>query len=165
MALRNAIIDKIAEVADETNSVPTPDDTQTIDAELPAGSRIKKLVVDLFVWKKTDVVLETHPDSWEEGFLRELVVRLKRMNGGHGSGSGGKEEAPWREVGRRCERYHEHYYGGEVEVQQQQHQTCCGLLRGGGGGGGGMNRGGVGGEEVGLRKKRSGERGRKVVYA
>ena len=159
-------MDKIAEVADETNSVPTPDDTQTIDKELPQGSRIKRLVVDLFVWKKTDVVLETHPDSWEEGFLRELVVRLKRMNGGSGSG-GGKEEAPWRERGRRCERYHEHYDGEEgVQQQDQQQQTCCGLLRGGGGGGVGMMSRGSGGEEVGLRKKRSGERGsRKVVYA
>ena len=120
MGLRNDILDKIAEVADETNSVPTPDDTRTIDAELPPESRLKKLVVDLFVWKKTDVVLETHPDSWCEGFLRELVVRLKRMPG-EGAKSAG---APWRAHATRCERYHEHsspaIAGGEDESQ-----SCC----------------------------------------
>ena len=90
-------------MADETNSVPTPDDTRTIDNELPPESKLKTLVVDLFVWKKTDAVLETHPDSWNEGFLRELVVRLKRM-----PTDGKSFGAPWRSQESRCERYHEH---------------------------------------------------------
>ena len=38
-------------------------------------------------------------DSWDEGFLRELVGRLKRK---------GKEAAPWRDNEERCRKYHEH---------------------------------------------------------
>ena len=38
-------------------------------------------------------------DSWDEGFLRELVGRLKRK---------GKETAPWRDNEERCRKYHEH---------------------------------------------------------
>ena len=38
-------------------------------------------------------------DSWDEGFLRELVGRLKRK---------GKDAAPWRDNEERCRRYHEH---------------------------------------------------------
>ena len=44
--------------------------------------------------------MQTHPDSWDERFLRELVGRLKRREG--------EEEAPWRDKKTRCERYHEH---------------------------------------------------------
>ena len=38
-------------------------------------------------------------DSWDEGFLRELVGKLKRK---------GKEGAPWRDNEERCRKYHEH---------------------------------------------------------
>ena len=128
-SLRNDICDKIAEVADETNSVPTPDDTKTIDNELPPESKLKKLVVDLFVWKKTDVVLETHPDSWNEGFLRELVVRLKRMPTDGGKPAG----APWRSQGSRCERYHEHPATSSEAAALAENGCCVGRFDGGDG--------------------------------
>lgn len=62
--------------------------------------RLRELVLDLFLWKKTDALIESHPDSWDESFLRQLVGKLKRREG--------EGEAPWREARRRCERYHVH---------------------------------------------------------
>ena len=51
--------------------------------------------------------MQTHPDSWDERFLRELVGRLKkrveRLKRREREG-----EAPWRDKKTRCERYHEH---------------------------------------------------------
>lgn len=49
--------------------------------------------------KKTDALVQGHPDSWDERFLRELVGRLKRK---------GKDAAPWRDHEERCRKYHEH---------------------------------------------------------
>ena len=62
--LRNAIIDETARLSDKYNSVPTPNDTQTMDAELQDKCGLRDLVVDLFVWKKTDNLVETHEDPW-----------------------------------------------------------------------------------------------------
>jgi hypothetical protein len=36
------------------------------------------LIIDLFAFKKTDRLLESHADNWHAGFLRDLVVHLKR---------------------------------------------------------------------------------------
>ncbi|KAL2044874.1 hypothetical protein N7G274_002649 [Stereocaulon virgatum] len=92
----------MAKRADATNSVPTPDDTRSVfGEEVGEGvERLGELILDLFVWKKTDNLVQTHPDSWDERFLRELVGRLKRREG--------EGEAPWRNARTRCERYHEH---------------------------------------------------------
>ncbi|MCJ1273229.1 hypothetical protein MMC21_001019 [Puttea exsequens] len=101
-ALKNSIIDELSSRADATNSVPTPDDTRAIFGPDVGEhmTKLRDLVLDLFMWKKTDALIETHPDSWDEGFLRLLFGRLKRKDG--------EGEAPWREEGRRCERYHKH---------------------------------------------------------
>ena len=52
-ALRNDIIDKTIQIAEKWNSVPTPEKTA-----------LKMLIVDLFVYKKTDQLVERHQDSW-----------------------------------------------------------------------------------------------------
>ena len=39
---------------------------------------MRTLVLDLFAYKKTDKLLESHKDDWHPRFLRELVVKLKR---------------------------------------------------------------------------------------
>ena len=62
---------------------------------------LRELVSDLFVWKKTDRLVAEHVDQWDERFLREVVVKLKREKG-RGFG------APWKERKRACRRYHVH---------------------------------------------------------
>lgn len=59
-------------------------------------------MLDLFVWKKTGHLIDTHPDSWDERFLRLLVGRLKERDRERGMG------APWVGVRERCRRYHVH---------------------------------------------------------
>ncbi|KAK7540680.1 uncharacterized protein J3D65DRAFT_549528 [Phyllosticta citribraziliensis] len=76
--LRNATVDKLAELAEKSNSVPTPSDTCTLYDDIRDTALLRKLVVDLFAFKKTDVLLATHPDEWHPLFLRDLVVRVKR---------------------------------------------------------------------------------------
>ncbi|KAL8666886.1 MAG: hypothetical protein Q9202_001126 [Teloschistes flavicans] len=129
---RNAVVDFMAKVADRSNSVPTPDDTRMVfgscdnavmneegesggDAAggkvgmgmgmgmmVREGAGLRKLVVDLFAWKKTDHLVEGHDDSWDENFLRLLVGKLKRMDASE------KGRPPWREPAQRCKLYHEH---------------------------------------------------------
>ncbi|EUC49740.1 hypothetical protein COCMIDRAFT_83900 [Bipolaris oryzae ATCC 44560] len=77
-AARNAAIDAISDLADSTNSVPTPEDTWFVYDEMRESALVRKLVVDLFVFKKTDRLVEGHPDEWHPRFLRDLVVGLKR---------------------------------------------------------------------------------------
>jgi hypothetical protein len=62
--LRNAIVDETVRLSEKYNSVPTPNDTQTLDQELREKCGLRDLVVDLFVWKKTDNLVQTHEDSW-----------------------------------------------------------------------------------------------------
>lgn len=56
------------------------------------------------MWKKTGHLIDTHPDSWDERFLRCLVGRLKGNGGEKGGGSG----VPWVGRAERCRRYHVH---------------------------------------------------------
>jgi len=51
-------------------------------------------------WKKIDALIESHPDSWDESFLRHLVGKLKRREG--------EGDPPWRDAKSRCLKYHEH---------------------------------------------------------
>lgn len=44
----------------------------------PSTLHLKKLVLDLFAYKKTDKLLESHEDQWHAQFLRDLVVLMKR---------------------------------------------------------------------------------------
>lgn len=112
-ALRNDVVDRVARLADERNTVPAPDDTRILYGEIREAAPVRRLVVDLFVRKRTERVVVGHGDSWDERFLRDLVVRLKReVRGGSGSGSGRERgEAPW--VEDICGNYHEHAKGTE----------------------------------------------------
>ncbi|KAF2086281.1 hypothetical protein K490DRAFT_16916, partial [Saccharata proteae CBS 121410] len=76
--LRNQTVDKVAELAEKSNSVPTPSDTHTLYEDIRDTALMRNLVVDLFAFKKTDMLLASHPDEWHPTFLRELVVRVKR---------------------------------------------------------------------------------------
>ena len=101
-ACKNAIIDEIVKIADATNSVPTPDDTRATFDENVEGdmAQLERLTLDLFVWKKTGHLISTHPDSWDERFLRMLICRLKKK--------GVETAAPWLDKRTRCKRLHVH---------------------------------------------------------
>ncbi|QDS71495.1 hypothetical protein FKW77_004586 [Venturia effusa] len=76
--LRNRVLDRVAELAENTNSVPTPTDTWILYDTIRESAPLRELVLDLFAFKKTDVLIATHPDEWHPAFLRDLVCRLKR---------------------------------------------------------------------------------------
>ena len=76
--MRNALCDRIALLAEETNSVPTPADTHILCEGVRESAPVRALVLDLFCFKKTDNLIATHPDEWHPTFLRELVCKLKR---------------------------------------------------------------------------------------
>ena len=86
--LTNHVLSTIARLSESTNSVPTPSDTWILynnddDCGSTGGgvrdtSALKTLILDLFAYKKTDRLLETHKDSWHPSFLRALCVKLKR---------------------------------------------------------------------------------------
>lgn len=65
------------------------------------GGGLRDLVSDLFVWKKTDKLIAEHADQWDERFLREVVVKLKREKARG-------DKAPWRDRVTACKRYHVH---------------------------------------------------------
>jgi heterogeneous nuclear rnp K-like protein 2 len=76
--LSNHILSSIARLSEATNSVPTPSDTRILYEQIRASAPLRALILDLFAYKKTDKLLETHKDEWHAKFLRELVVKLKR---------------------------------------------------------------------------------------
>ncbi|KAH8727214.1 hypothetical protein GQ44DRAFT_649639 [Phaeosphaeriaceae sp. PMI808] len=76
--LRNAVIDCTSDLADRTNSVFTPSDTRILYGQIRESAPLRTLVVDLFSFKKTDRLLESHVDAWHAEFLRDLGVQLKR---------------------------------------------------------------------------------------
>lgn len=76
--LSNHILTTLARLSESTNSVPTPSDTWILYDTLPPNSSLQRLILDLFAYKKTDKLLETHKDDWHPKFLRDLVVKLKR---------------------------------------------------------------------------------------
>ena len=104
-ACKNAIVDKVVNLAEETNSVPTPTDTFIIFDMF--GSReddcMRRLVVDLFAWKRTDNLLDQHEDEWHPRFMRDLVVRIKRQ-----TPPIRQDTKPWN---RDLCQYHEHSKG------------------------------------------------------
>lgn len=102
--LRNDVVDRIARIAVDRNTVPAPDDTRILYGEIRDGAPVGRLVLDLFVGLRTERVLGRHADSWDERFLRDLVVRLKgEVLAGERVGKGGR---PW--VVDLCGNYHEH---------------------------------------------------------
>jgi hypothetical protein len=76
--MRNAIVDRMAALAELTNSVPTPSDTYILYETIRDNAPVRKLVLDLFAFKKTENLVSTHPDEWHPTFLRDLVCKLKR---------------------------------------------------------------------------------------
>ncbi|KAI4717303.1 hypothetical protein E4T48_06531 [Aureobasidium sp. EXF-10727] len=76
--LCNHIVDTTARLSESTNSVPTPSDTWILYDTIRDNAPMRKLILDLFAYKKTDKLLESHKDEWHPRFLRELVVKLKR---------------------------------------------------------------------------------------
>lgn len=76
--LRNYVVDLIADLADNTNSVLTPSDTRILYEQISEGAKIRELILDLFAFKKTDKLLASHTDRWHAAFLRDLCVRLKK---------------------------------------------------------------------------------------
>jgi hypothetical protein len=76
--LRNCVVDLMADLTDSTNSVLTPSDTRILYEQIDSSAPVRKLVLDLFAFKKTDKLLKEHEDRWHAGFLRDLVVHLKR---------------------------------------------------------------------------------------
>ena len=77
-SLRNATVDMVASLADKTNSVPTPTDTDQLYETIRETAPMRNLVIDLFIFKKTESLLDSHPDEWNPSFLRDLVVKLKK---------------------------------------------------------------------------------------
>ena len=79
---KNAICDKVAALAEDTNSVPTPTDTWIVFDSFGARKEdcMRRLIVDLFAWKRTDNLLDQHEDEWHPRFMRDLVVRMKIEN-------------------------------------------------------------------------------------
>ena len=77
-ALCNATVDIVASLADKTNSVPTPSDTDQLYETIRDTAPIRNLILDLFIFKKTESLLDSHPDEWNPTFLRDLVVKLKK---------------------------------------------------------------------------------------
>ncbi|KAJ9659781.1 hypothetical protein H2201_007217 [Coniosporium apollinis] len=78
--LRNQVVDKVAELAEEKNSVPTPSDTYILYESIRDNAPMRQLILDLFAFKKTDNLLENHPHDWHPRFLRDLIVKLKRKD-------------------------------------------------------------------------------------
>lgn len=76
--LRNAVVDLISDLADRTNSVLTPSDTRILYISLRDSAPLRTLILDLFAFKKTDRLLDSHADNWHAAFLRDLTVLLKR---------------------------------------------------------------------------------------
>jgi hypothetical protein len=77
-AMRNALVDRMATLAERTNSVPTPSDTHILYDSIREGAPVRRLVLDLFAFKKTDNLIASHPDEWHPAFMRDLVCKLKR---------------------------------------------------------------------------------------
>ena len=63
-ALRNDVVDMMIKMSEKWNSVPTPDDTILLHEQVREKTPMRKLVVDLFIYKKTDQLVEKHEDHW-----------------------------------------------------------------------------------------------------
>ena len=82
LGLKDLICDLVREVEGESNSVPNCGDVELLWGnscadEAPAG--LKRLVLDLYMGMKTEKLLGQE-DGWHAGFLRDLVLGLKREN-------------------------------------------------------------------------------------
>lgn len=73
-AMKNCIVDEIGWRADETNSVPTPDDTRSLWGGEEEMGELKELVVDLFVWYGLSFVVSLSPPFPSLARLVAVVV-------------------------------------------------------------------------------------------
>lgn len=110
--LRNEIIDEVARVARARNAVPGPADTHELMEDdmggKSGGGRInglRGLAIDLFVGKHTAHLIATR-EGWNEGFLREVVLKLKEREANMVPGV--RMVQPYRDRKMRCLSYHEH---------------------------------------------------------
>lgn len=71
---KNDVCDAVWRLAEERNCVPNPDDTRVLWGEVREGAPLRMLVLDLFSFKKTDRLVETHEDSWGESRSRHELV-------------------------------------------------------------------------------------------
>lgn len=75
----NLVVSTIAQLAETSNSVPTPSDTWVLYDHIPEhAAGLRNLILDLFAYKKTDRLLEMHKDDWHPRFQRDLIVKLTR---------------------------------------------------------------------------------------
>lgn len=81
---KNDVCDKVGRLAEERNCVVNPDDTRMLWGEVREGAGLRVLVLDLFAFKKTGRLVETHEDSWG-GFLVFLFFFLVGLVGEGGS--------------------------------------------------------------------------------
>ncbi|KAI9738795.1 MAG: hypothetical protein M1834_008302 [Cirrosporium novae-zelandiae] len=106
--LKIDLVSKFIDTAEQKNCVPNADDTHIVYEELRESSPMRLLVLDLFMYKKTEKLIETDEDSWHERFLRDLIVKLKKEKTKDQDTDKVKVLPPWKLD--RC-RYHEHYDG------------------------------------------------------
>ncbi|KAG8630019.1 hypothetical protein KVT40_001638 [Elsinoe batatas] len=62
----------------KTAKVPHLCPIPTTNPGVRPSSPLRDLILDLFTYKKTDRLLQTHKDDWHPLFLRDLVVKMKR---------------------------------------------------------------------------------------
>ncbi|OCK73412.1 hypothetical protein K432DRAFT_387411 [Lepidopterella palustris CBS 459.81] len=123
--LRNHTIDQIAELAEQTNCVPTPSDTHILYETIRDSAPLRSLVLDLFAFKKTDKLLAEHPDDWHPSFLRDLAVLLKRPSEAAMLRHSFRPwQAAWPPLARGCEGC-----GRVIDTGGQNARTCVGCSR------------------------------------
>ncbi|KAI5369602.1 hypothetical protein Slin15195_G004770 [Septoria linicola] len=102
----NKIIDSIVEKVDETDRYPTDLATEVWEST-SEGDRLRKLIVDLHVWKGQGTgVRRPHADQdGPDAFLD--MVRLGLQRAGHRVSLASITQ-PWETAGSRCAVYHSH---------------------------------------------------------
>lgn len=62
--LKNAIVDMMVRLALDTNACPTAQDTQLLYSETIETAKLRVIVLDMFEYKKTGRLIETHAGNW-----------------------------------------------------------------------------------------------------
>ena len=76
--VKNAIVDRVTEISQAYNVLPNPEDVALVYNELRETAPIRQLILDLYVQKKTDTLLNDREGEWDNRFLIELIGALKR---------------------------------------------------------------------------------------
>ncbi|MCJ1463814.1 hypothetical protein MMC07_002423 [Pseudocyphellaria aurata] len=99
--LKNAVIDKMVEVVNQTLACPIPSDTELLYENTIETAKLRILILDVFENRNIVSLIKTHEGNWDGQFMRDLVVRLKSKEKNEGP-------FPWRCESQYCSRYHEH---------------------------------------------------------